>query len=213
MIEDLKADSQRWEAEREAASASRQTPNGTPSRDLGNMSRKSNTQLVQEYRSSMVHQARQYYGPTEPVPGVPSSYPAPATSNQQPASGAYGDMQYQSNLQYSTQHVPGYTTANGGLYQADPTYYVGAHLESTDRHGRGGVAQPTSVPRSSAQQQPSPYSSSAPTFHPGVPDNRSYYTSPPGQTAPYAQQTDPYYRGTYHHHGKPPAPYAMMHCV
>jgi uncharacterized phage-like protein YoqJ len=54
MIADLKADSERWEAERRAATA-RVAP-------------------VVDYRSSLTHQSRQYYGPTTEATNYANNY-------------------------------------------------------------------------------------------------------------------------------------------
>jgi len=79
MIADLKADSERWEAERRATQSRGQPSNGISFRDSDGIVGKSNTPIV-EYRASTTHQSRQYYGPT-------SETAQPATLGyQQPSS-------------------------------------------------------------------------------------------------------------------------------
>ncbi|KAI1080517.1 hypothetical protein F5B20DRAFT_101686 [Whalleya microplaca] len=120
MIEDLKADSARWEQERRQQSASRSnTAGGTiASRDSNAMYiRPSNSPAVQ-YRNSDTHQSRQYYGPTET--GFPSD------ANRDP----YGDA----GPRYPGTGAGGYTGASGssfasqqypqGGYSAQPGYAV-----------------------------------------------------------------------------------------
>jgi len=165
MIADLKADSDRWEAERRAT-ASR----GQPS-NVG-------------YRDSTTHQSRQYYGPTEQVPGANPGYSSAPTPAVQGV--------YDSGLQYQQQSYG--QPAGGGYAQPgyavqDNNYYVaGADLRSTVPVVQSGV----SVPRSN-QYAPSPSYQQ--------PDPRSnYYSSQPGPVSTQVQQqgyptqpNDPYY--------------------
>ncbi|KAK8070464.1 hypothetical protein PG997_010667, partial [Apiospora hydei] len=62
MIEDLKADSARWDQERRQQTA--RNPVGGTIASAGVYVQKSNSPVVQ-YRNSDTHQSRQYYGPTE----------------------------------------------------------------------------------------------------------------------------------------------------
>ncbi|KAI1489996.1 hypothetical protein F5X96DRAFT_670116 [Biscogniauxia mediterranea] len=115
MIEDLKADSARWDQERRQQSASRSnTAGGTiASRDSnGVYSRSSNSPTVQ-YRNSDTHQSRQYYGPTEagfqsadgsrdPYDGAPR-YPGTGSGNYTGASGFPPQQQYGSQPGYAQQ--------------------------------------------------------------------------------------------------------------
>jgi len=108
MIADLKADSERWEAERRQT-ASRGQPSGV------------------EYRASTTHQSRQYYGPTESAGGGTGAYATPTT---QPNA-----QVYDTNTQYQTQGYPqqapaGYAAAQG-YAPSDNNYYVaGADLRA-----------------------------------------------------------------------------------
>ncbi|KAI1392329.1 uncharacterized protein F4822DRAFT_441351 [Hypoxylon trugodes] len=120
MIEDLKADSARWDQERRQQSASRNNAAGgtIASRDSnGVYVRLSNSPIVQ-YRNSDTHQSRQYYGPTEggfassdpsrdPYGDATPRYPGTGSAGYTGAAGSYASQQYPQGG-YSTQQ--GYTT-------------------------------------------------------------------------------------------------------
>lgn len=100
MIEDLKADSARWDQERRQQSASRNNAAGV------------------QYRNSDTHQSRQYYGPTEggfssadpnrdPYGDATPRYPGTGSAGYTGAAGSYAAQQYPQGG-YSTQQ--GYTT-------------------------------------------------------------------------------------------------------
>jgi hypothetical protein len=207
MIADLKADSERWEAERRQTASRGQPQNGISSRDSNGLVRKSNTPVV-EYRSSTTHQSRQYYGPTEaappatqPVYPAAGGYQTPATSAQQ--QGVYDSPQYQSSTTYASQPVQGYGTAQQGYAQQD-SYYVGAnYVAGTNsnvdqaRSDRAAAQQANTIPRTNTVQY-----SSTPTYQQQA-DTRGYYAqsgpSPISSTQGYSQQpADPFYgRGAY----------------
>jgi hypothetical protein len=101
MIDDLKADSARWDAERRAQT-SRNTPGGSlASRDAPGMaSRLSSNSPTVQYQMSQTHQSRQHYGPTEgPYQSDPYSRDAGYDGSRYPGTGA-----------------PGYTGASGQPY-------------------------------------------------------------------------------------------------
>lgn len=207
MINDLRADSERWELERrQTASASR--GNGIASRDSNGMGRQSNTPVV-EYRSSTTHQARQHYGPSQETPAPTPVAPAAGYGAQgysQPASG-YGQTQVPdygpSYAQtYSSQPASGYAPSQPAGYPSstpyassipqDP-YYVAANYEVDSGTSRG--SQPRSVPVVSTG-----YPSTA--AYQQAPDPRSYGQAGPSSVPPPTQYTqqppDPYYgRGAY----------------
>ncbi|KAI9866338.1 MAG: hypothetical protein M1813_001460 [Trichoglossum hirsutum] len=167
MIADLKADSARWEAERREGEA-----RGYPT----------------AYRSSAVHQSRQYYGPSEgpqPPPGGTAGGPVFVTTA--PGAAAYGSG-YDQPQQYPS------STAG---YQGSGSNYA---------YTAGGNFAPGSEPRSSyytptegsnfdpsSAQRGDPYSnySGAPVPGPGQPTPRG------GQ--PSYQPRDPYGRGGYNY--------------
>jgi hypothetical protein len=195
MIADLKADSDRWEAERRQTASRGQPSNGIPMRDSNGMVRKSNTPVV-EYRASTTHQSRQYYGPTEAGPGAPVGYTsqAPVASQQ----GVYDGYQqpYNPPVQYAPP-TQGYPSTDN-----TPNYYVaGADMAVDPRSSaRQAPQQAGSIPGAVPRQ----YTSSTPTYQ-NQPDSRgNYYSSQtPVSSAQggYAQQpADPFYgRGAYNH--------------
>lgn len=197
MIADLKADSDRWDAERRQTASRGQPSNGIPIRDADGFVRKSNTPVV-EYRASTTHQSRQYYGPTEAAPGAPVGYPSPAPSGGQ-QQGVYDNgyqQAYNPPAQQYAQPAQGYAADSGNYYVA------GADMAVDPRSARQPVQQAGSVPGAVPRQ----YTSSTPTAY-QQPDHRSsnYYSSQtPVSSAPggYAQQpADPFYgRGAYNHH-------------
>ncbi len=190
MIADLKADSERWEAERRATSGGRQ-PNGIPLRDSDGLVRKSNKPVV-DYRGSTTHQSRQYYGPTEAATGVPG-YSVPAQSSQV---GYDNNSGYAGQQQGYSQPSSGYAPPQGYAIENNNYYLAGANLER----------QPTTraeVPRGPIPQQYP--TASAPTSY-AQPGQRDTYYSQPAvtSTTQYTQHTqqpaDPYYgRGAYNH--------------
>lgn len=106
MIEDLKADSARWDSERRAQT-SRNTPGGIhTSRDASGVpARHSSNSPAVQYRYSETHQSRQHHGPTE------ASYQADP----------YSRDAYDSGPRYPGTGAPGYTGA-AGSYPAQAAY-------------------------------------------------------------------------------------------
>jgi hypothetical protein len=197
MIADLKADSERWEAERRATASRGQPSNGISSRDSDGIVRKSNTPIV-EYRASTTHQSRQYYGPTEAAPAAMQQYAATAATGTQQGVYDNGGTQYQQQSSYA-QPATGYAQPQGYAVQ-DNNYYVAGADMAVDQ-SRSGTRIPTTqtatVPRSNVQY------SATPTYQQ---DSRSntYYSPQPGpvvsSTQYPTQPTDPYYgRGAYNH--------------
>ncbi|KAH6674929.1 hypothetical protein B0J14DRAFT_24379 [Halenospora varia] len=218
MIADLKADSERWDAERRATGSSRGAQaNGIPVRDSNGMVRKSNTPIVESYRASTTHQSRQYYGPTEAAPppvNTPSSHSTTSTVTMggQPQE-VYGNSGYPSTGGYpqsgpSYGSTPGYAQPDYSNYAVSGStisgaYVSGGHMEpdrGTGATGRGAPApQPpqTSIPRS-GQSYP-PVSSAGPygqQYYPPVSQQ-----GPSSMAYSQQQQQDPYSygRGAYNH--------------
>ncbi|KAE9365301.1 hypothetical protein N431DRAFT_98608 [Stipitochalara longipes BDJ] len=204
MIADLKADSERWEAERRATASRGQPSNGISFRDSDGIVRKSNTPIV-EYRASTTHQSRQYYGPTsETAAAVSSSYPSASTPSGQvydnSVQGGYAQPNY-------AQPSSGYQQQTPAYVQNTPSdaYHYGANMlvdarDPTPRMGVQPVTSQSLAPRSNVQ-----YATSGTSYQ--QPDSRStYYSSGqqagvPVSSAQYATQpADPYYgRGAYNH--------------
>ncbi|CAL3971073.1 hypothetical protein PZA11_007433 [Diplocarpon coronariae] len=187
MIADLKADSDRWEAERRATASRGQPSNGISARDSEDLARKSNAPIV-GYRDSTTHQSRQYYGPTEQVPASNPGYPSAAIPGPQGV--------YDSGPQYQQQSYG--QPASGGFaqpgYAVQDNYYVAGADLVADQRSRVPVVQPgVNVPRSN-QYAPSPTHQQS--------DSRSYgYSGQPGPAVPQSMQqqgyatqpSDPYY--------------------
>jgi hypothetical protein len=203
MIADLKADSERWEAERRATASRGQPTNGIPFRDSDCIVRKSNTTIV-EYRASTTHQSRQYYGPTEAAPGAQMSYQAAAATATQPQvydSSAAGYPQ-QSYAQPSAQ----YAQPSTGYAGQESNYYVAGADMAVDQ--RSSSAR---IPVSQTQPRNVQYPTSSSTYPSAQQDSRAMYysqQSPSGvavTSAQYSTQpTDPYYgRGAYNHQPSP----------
>ncbi|GJN67282.1 hypothetical protein PLICBS_001306 [Purpureocillium lilacinum] len=211
MIEDLKADSARWDNERRAQTSR-------------------NTSGVQ-YRYSETHQSRQHHGPTEAPfqadpyrdPGYENRYPGTGAPGYTGASGAYPPPQQQQQQQYAatsggayaggyqpTQQSPGpdprFSSAQGGSmmrpgYQPsqDPPYIgTGANLPHS------GFAQSNDPYNSrlgaSAAAPQQPVYATAPPQQPTYPASSSPYQPFPGQAPagagqpyPAMQPHDPFY--------------------
>lgn len=203
MIEDLKLDSERWEAERRQTAQRGQPTNGTPYRDANGIVRESNTPVV-DYRTSTTHEARQYHGPTEES-AAPRSAPAPqgygqpagASAQQQP----HGyDTGYQPAAAYPSTAYGGQPASGyGPTPQAYGTDYLGgayvaaANLANADYNP--AQATPRGVPVGNQYPTAGAYG--------GAPTDPRYYAAAPGPsqvppTQQYGQPTDPYYgRSTY----------------
>jgi hypothetical protein len=205
MIADLKADSERWEAERRATSSRGQPSNGISFRDSDGIVRKSNTPIV-EYRASTTHQSRQYYGPTsEAASAAPLGYQQSASTStgQVYDSSAQGGYAQPSYAQPSSAYQP----TGGYAVQDSSNYYVaGANMlagggDRMDSSARGvPVTTQSLTPRSNVQ-----YATSS-TSYPQQQDSRTMYYSSAQQpgvavqsSAQYSTQpADPYYgRGAY----------------
>lgn len=208
MIADLKQDSARWEAERRQTSSARGQPNGISSRDANGIVRHSNTPVV-EYRSSTIHQSRQYYGPSAETPlepqqayGAAQGYPPAAASTSQQGvydpGPQYPSSSYASSNTYGSQPATGYAAPQS--YPPQDSYYVaGANMVVEPQRSDRATQQPRTVPASGPNVQ---YANSNPAYQQQQADPR-YYTqpgpSPVSSSAHYAQQQpDSYYgRGAY----------------
>lgn len=207
MVEDLKADSARWEQEQRQASAGRgQLSNGISPRGSEGSGWKSNAPVV-GYTNSQVHQSRQYYGPTEPVPGAAPSY-ASSTGTMDSQS-TYGSNSSYQQPGYGSQQQSSYSQQpQAGYAIPDNQYYIaGSDMGVEPPRQRAPVQQSgMTVPRGQVaytgnptvyQQQPSQdgrgYSSAGPQYP--ASSAAQQYAAHPTQ-----QPTDPYYgRGAYIH--------------
>ncbi|KAI1654722.1 hypothetical protein F4813DRAFT_201722 [Daldinia decipiens] len=167
MIEDLKADSARWDQERRQQSASRNNAaaGGTiASRDSnGSYVRLSNSPIVQ-YRNSDTHQSRQYYGPTEAgfAAGTPNRdpygdatprYPGTGSAGYTGAAGSYTAQQYPQGG-YSTQQ--GYTT-QGSQFQPPSASVTYPPMPSQGGFGQAGQEPPFQLVGADSRVAPNPY--------------------------------------------------------
>jgi hypothetical protein len=194
MIADLKADSDRWEAERRA----------TSSQSRGGQS------LNAEYRSSATHQTRQYYGPSaEAAPQVntplshssgPSSVTMGGTQQQEVYGPSAGYPQSYSQQGSSYAQSQGYSQPDYNNYAATSgvsnAYVTGGHLEPVEpqRSTRGAPAQPPTqtIPRTNYPPTSSTYP--AQSYYP-----QTGQQGPPQQQYAPQQPTQYYGRGAYSH--------------
>jgi hypothetical protein len=223
MIEDLKADSARWDSERRAQT-SRNTSGGIiASRDAtGLAARLSSNSPVVQYRYSETHQSRQHHGPTDNAYPDPYArdpaydgprYPGTGAPGYTGASGAYPSQQPQQ----------GYAPASGGAYggfqqpqqspppdaryaspaQAGSMYpsgqdspYIATGANNHRAYPSGGDPYAANRIGSSAAgaQQPI-YATSAPpqSGYPASSFPTAYSGQVPQQSTPYAQPHDPFY--------------------
>ncbi|KAI0017886.1 hypothetical protein F4780DRAFT_565572 [Xylariomycetidae sp. FL0641] len=107
MIEDLKADSARWDQERRQQSASRNNASGgtIASRDTNGVYIRSSNSPAVQYRNSDTHQSRQYYGPSQNdyPPGDASRDPYDQPRYPGTGSGAYTGASGSFPQQYGSQ--------------------------------------------------------------------------------------------------------------
>ncbi|RDW91550.1 hypothetical protein BP5796_02715 [Coleophoma crateriformis] len=173
MITDIKADSERWDAERRQPIPVGGAPKGISAQDQGEMIRKATRSSV-EYHAS-AHQPRQYYGP------MPAAYLQPSSSQVYDYVPQYHSPGYSQPQQYATPTM-GYAAAGypGFAGYAQPripnvpaqpdNYYVpGASLE-VDR-GRVEPLPPRNPPLTTGQ-----YPSSTSTYQQQPEINTTYYS-------------------------------------
>ncbi|CAJ2503521.1 Uu.00g109150.m01.CDS01 [Anthostomella pinea] len=170
MIEDLKADSARWEQERRHQSASRNnTAGGTiASRDSNVVFIKSSNSPAVQYRNSDTHQSRQYYGPTEitsadtsrdPYGDSTPRYPGTGTQGYTGAAGFSGAQQYANQSGYVAQ--AGYTTqpSQFAAQAANVSSFAPGHPMTGSGFGQAGQEPPYQVVGAhSAVRAADPYS-------------------------------------------------------
>jgi hypothetical protein len=200
MIQDLKADSARWDAERRAASRSRPGVGGGTKLSshpfTASLVRRSNSPTasiprgdVDGYRSSEIHQQRQHYGPT--------------------TDGQYGDAM--------AVDPPSYNYSSGQMQPPPTVRYPGtgnSGYNGVNSSGSFAAHQAAHQPRYEAQQAPysnNPvsavqYGVSQQSYSPGPPDVNMYgaanmpaasgmVSQAPFGQVPSAQDQAPYVRG------------------
>lgn len=192
MIQDLKADSARWDAERRAAS--RGQPGGAGGTELSShpnasFVRRSNSPTAiprgnDGYRNSETHQQRQYYGPTSAADPAAYGDPMavdPPTYNQPP-------------MRYPGTGNSGYNGVNSATYAA----HQAAHQQRYETQ-QASYGNPTSAAQYAAAQQQ--------TYSPGPPADINMYGAAsmpagPGMVSqvpfgqpPSAQDPSQYVRG------------------
>ncbi|GAO17788.1 hypothetical protein UVI_02006170 [Ustilaginoidea virens] len=194
MIEDLKADSARWDSERRAQT-SRNTPGGIhASRDAtGFPARLSSNSPAVQYRYSETHQSRQHHGPTE-APFQPESYPRESFDG---ASNAYQQPPPQQSF---VPAQPGSMMRPGYQQNQDPPYIgTGANLPQS---GYSGSSDPYSNRMAASAGTPQqPVYSTAPPPQLGYPapaPQYQYQSQAPlpiagGHSYPAMQPHDPFY--------------------
>jgi hypothetical protein len=218
MIEDLKADSARWENERRAQN-SRHSSGGSfaPREKGGHPARAASNSPIVSYHQSETHQSRQHYGPSTDQPADPYARGDP--NQRYPGTGAPGysgsTPNYQaapSAPQAQSHYPPGYpyqqsgqTSNNDPRYASpsgnpmmpppqpgyqDPYVATGANIK-TSRSGFNSSSN-DQYARSSAAPQPSSYATSGPqgSGYPGAP-GYSYNQVPTSAAPGYASTIHP----------------------
>lgn len=211
MIDDLRADSARWENERRAQT-SRNTSGGiNASNDMvGLLARhSSNSPLIAQYRLSETHQSRQHHGPSETLYST-DPYGRDASAYEQPrypgtgaagytgASNSFGSQPqygYGQNPQSPSPAAPGYGStpqANAMMNSAyvssqdNPYIATGANNSRFEPYGSRGTNAP-------APQQA--IYASAPASQSGYPAYQYPGQSQQPAGLPGMQAGDNYYRG------------------
>ncbi|KXH53204.1 transcription factor RfeG [Colletotrichum salicis] len=138
MIDDLKADSARWEAERRQQAARNSSGGTFASRDAtALLSRRSNSPTA-GYRQSETHSARQHYGPTDST-GYPD----------------VGRDSYESTPRYPGSQAPGYSGNSAQGYSGSTPSYQQQPPSSYSSGGYpySGQPDPRADPRYAGQGQ------------------------------------------------------------
>lgn len=235
MIEDLKADSARWDTERRTQS-SRNTSGGSfASRDAGYSARMSSNSPVVQYRMSETHQSRQHYGPTneghysqdshgrDPTYDGPR-YPGTGTAGYNGASGPYaqsynvgggGGYGYQ-------QQPPSHPPPPQQSPQPDPRYNGGYSQPPMDRGYSATQDGPPGYVHTGAHHRgnmppPRGYNDNYPPSNPIMPSSvatppQPVYASAPAPQPSYPAPASPF--NNYPGQGPPAgSPFPSMHAT
>lgn len=197
MIEDLKADSARWDSERRALANRPMNASGgihATRGDAGVKSSVSNTDLGQ-YRNSETHQSRQNQGPTEPPYHQDNYRDGSFDQSRQPgsSSGYNNSPNYLQQSQQQPNYAPpagnsGYAYGQGSLIQE--TRYGQPSGQQGSLMGQGYQSQETYVgPASNLQQQQrgypnEGYNGQRPGPSGNAPPQPVYASNPPPQQYP-----------------------------
>ncbi|KAJ6784617.1 hypothetical protein PWT90_10571 [Aphanocladium album] len=194
MIEDLKADSARWDSERRSQT-SRNTPGGIQgSRDGPNYAGapSSNSHAVQ-YRYSETHQSRQHHGPTEHPPFQQQQ------QQQQQQQDHYNSRESFDQTRYPGSGAPGYTGATGNFPQQQTYVPVtgGPSYGNYQQGPPGGNADPRypspanqpGMMNPGYQAQEVPYVNTGANMAPRYPPNDGFSGPRGGSSGPGPQQT------------------------
>lgn len=169
MIQDLKADSARWDQERRQQSANRSNAGGGTIASNGAFIRSSNTPPAQ-YRNSDIHQLRQHYGPTEasypgntggdPYDNSGPRYPGTGSSGFNGAAGSY-PQQYSAPQGGYTQSSYNTNTSQFPPAQGNVASYGTGHPATPAGYGQTSSDPPYNIVganlRAGSQPQADPY--------------------------------------------------------
>ncbi|KAL7938398.1 hypothetical protein V8C35DRAFT_320211 [Trichoderma chlorosporum] len=192
MIEDLKADSARWDRERRAQTARNSSGGIIASRDAtyGAPRPRSNSPTVQ-YRYSETHQSRQHHGPTEP-PFRDDSYPPRDglyDAPRYPGTGAQG-YNGASGPYQPQQQQQGYAPPSGGAYGGNGNGGFQQPQQSPGPSDARYVGNPQGGPMMNQgyQNPDGPYVSTGANMPPRNYPNDPYAGGHPGPSVPAPQQ-------------------------
>lgn len=196
MIEDLKADSARWDNERRAQTSRNTSGGSSAARErTAHAARHASNSPIVHYHQSETHQSRQHYGPSSEAPYQPDPYSHDSgyDAKRYPGSGAAGYtgtsghvQPPQAQQQQQQQQAPYSGTGTYGAYQHGQP----AHAQNTRFANPGGSMMP---PPSGSYQEPyvatganRPYSASNDSYSArssaAPPSQPSYATSSPQQS-------------------------------
>jgi len=220
MIEDLKADSARWEQERRAKSSRNASGGINAPRDSSNpiYSRKSNSPTTVQYHHSDTYARRQRGGPSESIPfgsgrefDPPPSHDGPgyAGYTQQGGAGQFMPQQQQPQPGYpgANQRTPypsGYPPAPNQYSQQDPGYVPSGQSNMGYQQSQDTWVHGAARPMNPGYREPSQYS-------PGMGTRDHMMTTPPQQgNYPPPQHSQPAYGGQDYYAPGPGGVYQTM---
>ncbi|KAL2758341.1 hypothetical protein ACRALDRAFT_2040553 [Sodiomyces alcalophilus JCM 7366] len=198
MIEDLKADSARWENERRQQAARSNAAGTFGSKGSNGLpSRRSNSPIL-GYRDSATHNARQNYGPTNDAPSYPDNrdpydaprYPGSHAPGYSASTDAYGQTGPPGQPQYGSGGGYAYPPQGGApAYPAQPDPRDPGYAASQGQgYGRGEPYTATaanSIPRGYPDSYGAPQGSSRIPAPGPPPQGQSYMNSSQQSPAGY----------------------------